>query len=111
MNAAPQHYYMVTALITYTRENADSEPAPAIIKPKQRHLNIVMTTPRKTITASALDNVRVAAIQRFCGESGVSSGDIKDIVFLSFSYLGLMAPNVFHDRPLIDKPASSPTLN
>ena len=83
----PQHYYIAAAMITYVRDD----------QPRQRHMNVVMELPRKLITSSALNNARSAMLQRLADEVGDSFGGAKDLVFLSFSYLGHAKPDEFYD--------------
>lgn len=88
----PQHYYIATALLTYTRPQGEEDQIM-----KQRHMNVVLELPRKVITASTLDNARVAVLQRLMDENQVPSDQVHDVVFLGFSYLGNIRPDDFYD--------------
>jgi len=92
---APHHYYMVTTLVTYTREGT----------PKQRHMNLVLEQPKKPISMSIIDNARQGVLHRMRVEAGISPEDITMIVFLSFSYLGVMLPKDFYDMEPEQQPA------
>jgi hypothetical protein len=90
------HFYMVAALVTYLRDGAT----------KQRHLNIVMQSPEKNITASPLNQARLTLIQRLYQEADVHVEDLRDFVFLGFSYLGHMTDKEFNDmdtEPAVQK--------
>lgn len=87
-NASTRFYSLAACLITYEREDGEH---------RQRHSNIVIESPSKNITSSALNNARLALLQRFQIETGLSSSGVKDLVFLSISPLGLMTPARFHD--------------
>lgn len=86
-NQNPQHYYMATVLIIYERDGA----------PKQKHMNMVIQVPRKLLTTSSLNNVRMTALQRLAEETGVTAEDVRDLIFLGFTYLGNAKPADFYD--------------
>lgn len=92
LKSAPQHFYMAAVLLTYTRPQLEDGQVM-----KQRHMNIVLELPRKAITASALNNARMAVLQRLMEESQVSADQVHDVVFLGFSYLGNLRPSDFYD--------------
>jgi len=95
----PQHYYMVAAVLTYVRKEVSQGGVPVTGVPKQRNMNIVLELPRKAITHFVINNARQAMLQRLAEESSVISEEVRDIVFLNFSYLGLMKPEDFYDTP------------
>lgn len=97
-----KHYYMIAALLTYVRQDGDANEILAgkdPFQPKQRHMNIVLEQARKGITASALNNARLALQQRLADEVGETFRGVRDITFLSFNYFGHMKPEEFHDMP------------
>jgi hypothetical protein len=98
MSLKRMHYYLATALITYVRD-PDSPP-------KQRHMNIVMQTPDKHITSGTIDQARAVLLQRMIQETQITAENLKDLVFLGFSYLGHMSSKEFHDTA--DAPAANP---
>ncbi len=88
MSKNPQHYFMVTALLTYTREDAQ----------KQRHMNSLLQLPAKKITSTALNNVNRALLQRLWDESQVPVENVLDVAMLGISYLGHMTEQEFHGK-------------
>ena len=80
------HFYMATAQVTYVREKSEA---------KQRHLNIVMQAETKNIGTGALNQARLILIQRLYQEANIRVEDVKDFVFLGFSYLGHMSDKEF----------------
>lgn len=99
----PLHYYMASALVTFVRHEGEG-----VEVPKQRHLNALIEVPRKAITSSSLNNARVAMFDRIRSEAGVEEKDLRDICFLSFSYLGNMKPADFYDLGAPNRPAAPP---
>lgn len=91
------HFYMATATVHFNREN----------RPRQQAMNMVMQLPAKTITASVLNDTRLALFQRLSDEKGVTNQDRRSIVFDGFSYLGFMTAKEFHN--VEDFKAAEPT--
>jgi hypothetical protein len=100
METNPKHFYMAAAMLTYARVDVlagKDEIGEERHKTQQRHMNIVLEQPRKSVSAGTLNNARIALQQRLADEIGGSFRGVRDIVFLSFSYLGHMKPADFHD--------------
>lgn len=97
MSSRRNHYYMATALVGFIRDG----------QPKQRYMNIVMQSANRQINAAAINDARLALITRLNQEIEIQVSDIKDFVFLSFSYLGHMSEKEFQGEAA--KVASSPS--
>lgn len=93
--SAPQHYYMAAVLLTYARPLDDTTPNNMALK--QRHMNVVLELPRKAITSATINNARMAVLQRLMDENQVTADQVRDVVFLGFSYLGNLRPGDFYD--------------
>lgn len=93
MSKTRNHYYMVTALVTYVRRSDEVEI------PKQKHMNAVLGMEDKKITSMVVNNAKQNILQRMIIEGDVQPDAIKDIVFLGWSYLGFMTDQEFHDIP------------
>lgn len=98
-NASTRFYSLAACLITYEREDGQH---------RQRHMNMVVESPTKNITSSALNNARLAVLQRFQMENAEVSLVVRDLVFLAISPLGLMTPAKFHD---LQEQAVAPVAN
>lgn len=85
MSKNPHHYFMVTALLTYTREDAQ----------KQRHMNSLLQLPTKKVTSTVLNNINRALLQRLWDESQVPVENVLDVAMLGISYLGHMTEQEF----------------
>ena len=83
----PKHFYMVAVLMSFTRGE----------QVRQRHMNLVLELDTKIVTMSSIDQVKQGATQRLHQEALEPIDEIKDLVFLGFSYLGVMKPKVFYD--------------
>lgn len=94
--SSPQHFYMAVVMLTYVRPLDDTSSADMTLK--QRHMNLVLELPRKAITYSTINNARMAALQRLADENQVTSDQVRDVVFLGFSYLGNIRPGDFYDH-------------
>lgn len=83
---------MMTILITYVRPNSD------ITIPKQRLLNLVVSSKTKNLNYETLNQARSATIERFCTESETTPENIRDFVFTNISLLGRMTPAEFNQQ-------------
>ena len=84
---SPKHFYMVSGLMTFVRGG----------NIRQRHMNLVMELKNKIIPMSAIDEARQGFLQRLHMEAPEPIDEVKDVVFLGFNYLGVMAPSTFYD--------------
>ena len=96
MSSRRSHYYMATALIGFIRDD----------QPKQRYMNIVMQSTDRSITAASINDARLALITRLHTEIQIQVEDIKDFVFLGFSYLGHMSEREFQGEAASRMPAT-----
>lgn len=87
MPKARHHYYLVTAMVAYMRED----------QPRQRHMNLVTQLDEKKITANTIDCARTTLLQRMASDGQVPPEDVRDIVFINFSHLGFMTEDEFQD--------------
>lgn len=85
MAATRLHTYLATALVGYVREDAN----------KQRHLNQIVAVEERRIDLRTLEAAKQELIQRVITETGISLDDIKDFIYLNFSYLGHMTEREF----------------
>lgn len=96
MAATRLHTYLATALVGYVREGAN----------KQRHLNQIVAVEERRIDLRTLEAAKHELIQRVITETGLSLDDIKDFIYLNFSYLGHMTEREFAGKAI---PSSGPT--
>lgn len=94
------HFYMVTAMVAYVRDG----------QPKSKHINVFSQLDDKKITAGVLNAARQGIIERVITQGDLSPEDIRDIVFINWSYLGFMTEKDFQDNEQQPKsgPVSSP---
>lgn len=79
-------HFLAAAVAFYEREGSMRE----------RHLNVLLETNNAEINKSDLGEITTGAMQRVITENGVAPTDIKDVVILNISMLGIMPSAVFH---------------
>lgn len=86
-NQKPQScFFIVAALAIYEKDGA----------PKQRTLNVLAETQHINITKKGLADIQQTVMQRLSAENAVQPDQIKDIVIMGISLLGVMSSEVFH---------------
>lgn len=80
-------FFMLTAEITYLRDE----------QPKQRRLNTLIQLPKALVTFKAINNARIALLQRLHDEANIPQEDVKDFVILNISHLGRGTQAEFHE--------------
>lgn len=95
---SPRHYYMATILATYVREDKTEGGSPINPGPRSRYLNLVLELNRKQVTAKDLRHAELGAQQRIADELGESFKELREVVFIGFSYLGHMKPAEFYQK-------------
>lgn len=88
-------HFLVAALAIYERDGVH----------KQRHLNIHAETEEPFINRAALSNINLAIVNRIAYENGVEQGQVKDVVILGISFLGVMTEDEFNAPPNQEEPA------
>lgn len=83
------HFMMAAVQAIYIKEDQQ----------RQRHMNVLIDSPDGVITRSHLKQLQEAAMTRLKAENDVEPGQVKDVVIMSISNLGFMAPSVFHGTP------------
>lgn len=93
-------FFMASALAIYERDD----------EIKQRNLNVLLQSSTPSITKDDLQTLNRTVMQRLNAESDVQPDQIKDVIFMSISFLGAMPPEEFHGQSAdkVDEAAGSP---
>lgn len=94
-DTAKSHYWMAAVQVTYMRVEVEGEDP----KLKSRTINVVFTNTKKQVSYSVLNQARKGVMLRFNNEFHISPEQMLDVVFLGFSYLGVMSEEEFNDMP------------
>lgn len=100
----PMNHFLVTALAIYERDGVQ----------KQRHLNIHAANENAFLNRASLSAINVAIVDRLTRENAVDPSQIKDVVILNISYLGVMTDEEFSTAPApteetVEQPAPEAT--
>lgn len=81
----PKNHFLVAALAIYDREGVQ----------KSRHLNIHAADENSHLNRQSLSAINVAVVDRLNRESNIDPSQIKDVVILNISFLGVMTDEEF----------------
>lgn len=84
--SVPHHFAIVAAKAVFAKGD----------EIKHRDLNVMLETDNAWITRSDMDQVNMGVLGRLQAENGVQADDLKDIVILGISRLGMMPRHVFY---------------
>lgn len=83
---AKKFFSIVAVMAVYEREGQG----------KQRYLNVLAELDSVHITKKALSQIHISAVHRVTEENKISPEEIKDIVILGISPLGIMTKDEFY---------------
>ena len=85
-----QHvYYIATVKVVFMRKD----------KPRERTVNVLLDLVVPYISQATLNDVNRAAVGRVMSENEVPGDQIREVVIMNISLLGLMTPSTFKNDP------------
>lgn len=101
-----KHFYMATVQLSYVKYTSNEMLAgdgtiyeTVEFTNHQRTMNIVIESNVKRITYADINRARQACLGRLEQENNITPENVRDVVFVNISHLGLMSQTEFQGTP------------